>query len=298
MRVPLDSMLTPRRKGKIALVRAEHEESLSTVKRALADDLADFVLIGNTGVITEMAGRLELPLGNCTLVDCDDDAQASDLAASMASGTTGGTKIDAVMKGLVQTSVFTKALLKKEYRLIPEGGLISHFGLFELPGLPHPVGITDAALNILPLLDQKIRILENALEVLHSLGIHEVRTACIAPVEKISPKIVSTTDAAALSGMDWEGAVVEGPIGLDAALSAEAAEIKGMESRVAGKPDLLLFPELNSANAAYKAFAFMPGSRNAGILAGLSIPVILTSRSDPEETRYLSLKLALSTLPR
>jgi len=298
----LNEMLTPRRKGKIALVRAEHEESLLTVKRALAGNLADFVLIGNAEAIQEMALRLDVSLERCEIIDCHDDTEASNLAASMATTTTGegvregGGKIDAVMKGLVQTSVFTKALLNKEYGLIPEGGLISHFGLFELPGLPHPVGIADAALNIEPTLDQKIRIMENSLDVLHSLGIGEVKTACIAPVEKVSPKIISTVDAAALSEMDWEGAIVEGPIGLDAALSAEAAAIKGIESRVAGNPDLLLFPDLNSANAVYKAFTFIQGSRNAGILAGLSIPVILTSRSDPEETRYLSLKLALSTV--
>jgi len=285
-------MLTPRREGRIALVRAEHEESLLTVKSALAEGLAHFILIGNKENIAEKAGRLELSLDHCEIIACDDDSEASDLAASLA----GNKKIDAVMKGQVQTSVFTKALLKKEYGLIPSGGLVSHFGLFELPGLPHPVGLTDAALTITPTLDQKIRILENALDVLHNLGIAEVKTACIAPVEKVNPKIQSTIDAAALSKRNWEGALVEGPVGLDVALSLDAALIKKIESRVSGRPDLLLFPDLNSANAVYKAFSFIPESKNAGILAGLNIPVILTSRSDPEETRYLSLKLALSTV--
>jgi len=288
----LDEMLSPRTRGRIALVKAEHEESLLTVRRAADAGLADFVLIGDLKTIHETAGRLEVSLEGCEIIDCENETEAAELAAGMA----GTGRIDAVMKGLVQTSIFTRALLNKSHGLIPEGGLISHFGLFELPGLTRPVGITDAALNIQPTLEQKVRILENALDVLHSLGAGEVKTACIAPVEKVSSKIPSTLDAAALCEMDWQGAIVEGPMGLDVALSAEAAEIKGIESRVSGSPDLLLFPALDSANAVYKAFTFIPGSRNAGILAGLTVPVILTSRSDPEETRFNSLKLALSTL--
>jgi phosphate butyryltransferase len=290
----LNDMLESRGKGRIALVRAEHEESLLTVKRALDEDLADFILIGNRSAITKLAQQIDLSLDRCEIIPSDDDREAAEIGAQMASDL----RIDGIMKGLIQTSVFTKALLKKEYKLIPPGGLISHFGLFELPGLPHPVGITDAALNIHPDLKEKIQILINAIELMHSLGIECVKTACIAPVEKENPKMISTMDAGALSRMDWSGAVVEGPLGLDAALSAEAAAVKGIESRVAGKPDLLMFPDLNSANGVYKAFSFFPGNRNAGILAGLSIPVILTSRSDPEETRYLSLKLALKTMER
>jgi len=201
---------------------------------------------------------------------------------------------DVVMKGLVHTSVFTRALLNKERGLIPPGGLISHVGLFDLPGLPHPVFLTDAALNIAPELNEKAVILRNALSVARSLGVDKPGAACIAPVEKVNAKIPSTVDAEKLSDMDMGDAVVEGPMALDVALSRDAAAIKGVESLISGHPDILLFPELNSANGVYKAFAFQPESRCAGILAGLSVPVVLTSRSDSEDTRYHSLKLALA----
>ncbi len=288
----LNDMLTSKRKGRVALIRAEHEESLLTVKRGIEENLADFILIGDGDIIREKAESLGISLERCDIRPVQSDKDAADMGARLAADK----EIDVLMKGMIQTSVFTKALLNREWGLIPEGGLISHMGLFELPGLDRPVGITDAALNIQPDLSQKIIILSNAIAVMHRLGVALVKAACIAPVEMENPKIPSTIDAAALSRMDWEGALVEGPLALDAALSAKAAAVKGIESALAGEPDLLLFPDLNTANAVYKAFAFTPGSRNAGILAGLSLPVILTSRSDPEETRYLSLKLALGAM--
>ncbi|MBF9016604.1 MULTISPECIES: phosphate acyltransferase [unclassified Oceanispirochaeta] len=277
-------------KRRVALVKAEHDESLLTVKQALAEEIADFVLIGNADAIREKCEVLDVPLSNCEILDISDDQEAAEKGAALAAEGS----VDVLMKGIIHSSVFTRALLNKELGLVPPGGLISHFGIFELPGLPGALGITDSALNIAPDLEQKKIILENALNMMHRLTPRLLQTACIAPVEKVNPKIPATVDAAALAAMEWEGAHVEGPLALDVALSAEAADLKGIESDVAGQPDLLLFPDLNSANAVYKAFAFMPGSRHAGVLAGLSLPVILTSRSDPEEVRSLSLKLAIA----
>lgn len=288
----LDEMLA-RPMGKkrtIALVKAEHDESLLTVKQALAEGIADFVLIGDASVIKERCDFLEVPLKNCEIMDYPEDQEAANKGAAL--GADGS--VDVLMKGMIHSSVFTRALLNKELGLISATGLISHFGIFELPGLPGPMGITDSALNISPDLEQKKKILENALNMMKRLNPHVLQTACIAAVEKVNPKIQATVDAAILAAMDWEGANVEGPLALDVALSAEAADMKGIKSDVAGKPDLLIFPDLSSANAVYKAFAFMPGSRHAGVLAGLSLPVVLTSRSDPEEVRSLSLKLAIA----
>lgn len=288
----LDEILT-RPEGaikRVALVKAEHDESLLTVKQALTEGIADFVLIGNAEEIREKCERLEVPLSNCEILDIPEDQDAAEKGAVLASQGT----VDVLMKGIIHSSVFTRALLNKELGLIPSGGLISHFGIFELPGLPGALGITDSALNIAPDLEQKKIILENALNMMHRFTPGLLQTACIAPVEKVNSKIPATIDAAALAAMEWEGAHVEGPLALDVALSAEAADLKGIESVVSGQPDLLLFPDLNSANAVYKAFAFMPGSRHAGVLAGLTIPVVLTSRSDPEEVRSLSLKLAIA----
>ncbi len=293
--VTLDEMLKtlPGAEQRIALVGAAHDESLLTVKQTLEEGGGKFLLLGEESAVRERCEYLQIPLDNCEIENIQGHQDAAERAVLLASRG----EVDVLMKGEIHTSIFTRALLNRERGLIPPEGLISHFALFEIPGLPHPVALTDAALNISPGLEEKKVILENGLEVLRRLKQGPLGAICVAAVEKVNPKIPGTVDADALSMMDWEGDRVEGPMALDAALSAKAAEIKGIESRIAGEPDLLLFPDLNSANAAYKAFSFMKGVRYCGILAGLGLPVVLNSRSDPESVRSLSLRLALAALP-
>ena len=286
-----DELLKPGSSCRVAVVQAHHKDSLLAMDRARKEGLAEFVLIGNRNEITTEALLLDIPLDGVDIRIADNDEEASLIAAGMASAG----EADVVMKGLVQTSIFTKALLNKERKLILTDSMISHIGLFDHPVSPRPFFLTDAAINIAPDINQKRQILKNAIFTVRKLGIAIPEAICIAPVEKVNPKIQSTVDAAELAGMDWGEALVEGPMALDAALSAEAAEIKGIHSTIAGHPDILLFPELNSANGVYKAFSLTPGCRNAGVLAGLKVPVVLTSRSESEETRYLSLKLAIAS---
>ena len=286
----LDEMLYTTSMGRVVVVQADHEESLITMDDARKEKLADFILIGDAGKITGKAEALGISLDGVDIRSAGSDEEASALAARMAESG----EIDIIMKGLVHTSVFTKALLNRDRGLIDPEGLLSHVGLFELPGLSHPFLLTDAAINIEPELSDKARILENALVVSRNLGVVRPKAICIAPVETVNPKIKSTVDADALQSMDFGDALVEGPLALDVALSRKAADIKGIESESAGRPDILLFPELNSANSVYKSFSLHPGCRQAGILTGLKIPVILTSRSEPADVRLLSLKMALA----
>jgi len=259
------------------------------------EGLARFILVGNRERILTTADEEEISLEGSDIIPAPDDQTSAALAVQMAAEGS----VDVIMKGRIPTSTFTRALLDKERGLIPKGGLISHVSLFELPGLPGPVFLTDAAINIAPDLEQKKKILSNALNIAVSLGIEAPRVACIAPVEKVNPKMPCTRDAAALGEMDFEpiapGTCIEGPMALDVALSRDAADIKGIDSRVSGRPDILLFPDLNSANAVYKAFVFLGGGSNAAFLAGLKIPVVLTSRSDSAKVRYLSMKMALTS---
>ncbi len=286
----LDDMLLSAPKGRIVLVQADHESSLLTMEGARCEGLADFILIGNRDRIDEKAAKLAISLKGIDIRSAGSDVEASNMAAQMAADG----EADIVMKGLVHTSVFTKALLNRERKLISPGGLISHAALFELPGQQHPFILSDAAVNIEPNLNEKASILNNALSLSRLLGIKVPKAVCVAPVETVNPKIQSTIDADALSSMDFTDALVEGPLALDAALSRDAARIKGIESLAAGDADVLLFPDLNSANGVYKALSLHPGCRYGGILTGLKIPVILTSRSDSEEVRLLSLKMALA----
>ena len=285
-----DEMLHTDSFYRVAIVQADHGESLKTMSDSRRNGRVEFVLIGNRARIEYKANDLRIPLEGVEIREAESDEEAVNLAAEMAEAG----EVDVLMKGLVHTSIFTRALLNRDRKLISPGGLISHAGIFDLPGLAHPFILTDAAVNIAPDRNDKAAILNNALTLSRSLGVKAPHVVCVAPIETVNPKIQSTVDARELSVRDFGNAIVEGPMALDAALSRKAAEIKGIDSRVAGEPDILLFPDLNSANCVYKAFSFYPGCRYAGILTGLKVPVVLTSRSDPKEVRSLSLKLAMA----
>ena len=157
--------------------------------------------------------------------------------------------------------------------------------------------LTDCAINIRPDYADKLRILDNAVDLAKRLGISRPKVGLVAPVETVNPKIDSTTDAEKLRReYDPQKALLGGPFGLDVALSAEAARIKKIESPVAGDVDILLFPELNSGNAVYKTLTVLAGATIAGLLIGLQAPVVLTSRADNAETKLLSLKLGLASV--
>jgi phosphate butyryltransferase len=162
--------------------------------------------------------------------------------------------------------------------------------------------LTDAAVSILPDLDKKVQIIINAISVAHNLGIENPKVALVCPVETVNPRIVSTTDASQLVFLQknteaFSQAMIEGPFGLDVALSQEAATIKGIEGEVPGDADILVFGNIDAANATYKAFLSVPDVASAGIVVGAKLPIVLTSRSESMETRIASIELALSVAP-
>ena len=177
------------------------------------------------------------------------------------------------------------------------GSLVSHIAVFEVPTYHKPLFITDAALNITPSVAAKKCILKNAVNYAVSLGIEHPKVACVAAVEKVNPMMISTTDAdalkqAAIAG-EFGSAIVDGPYGLDVAISKEAAETKGVKGPVAGDADILLMPDLDAANVLYKSLSNFTDCLIGCSIAGAKVPIVLTSRADTEETRLLSLALAV-----
>ena len=199
------------------------------------------------------------------------------------------------MKGQVHTGEFSRALFSREAGLLGKGRLVSHLALCDLPAWHKMLFLTDCAINIKPGFDEKLQIIGNAVTMAQRLGIGKPKVALIAPVETVSPSIESTVDADRLRREypNLSGALLDGPFGLDVALSAEAARIKKIESPVAGDPDILLFPDLTSGNVAYKILTLFGGATIAGILTGLKVPVVVTSRADSAQTKLLSLKLGI-----
>jgi len=278
----------------VAVAGAADDAVLGAVAAGLAEGVG-FFLVGNRDEILQTAGAHELDIRNAELVDSkdSDEAEICRIAADLcAEG-----KAGVLMKGLVGTASFTRALLDKDIGLTEKGSLLSHIGFFAGSGNGKAFLLTDAAINISPDVEVKKKILSNAVDTARALGILEPKIALLAPVEKISPKIQSTVDAAELkiwlNGGALGTVVADGPFALDVAASREASAIKGINSPVAGDVDIYFLPNLDAGNVLYKSLTVFSSISSAGILSGAKVPVVLTSRSDTEEVKIASLGLAL-----
>jgi phosphotransacetylase len=203
---------------------------------------------------------------------------------------------DAVMKGHLHTDALMHALLDKERGLRVPGRRVSHVYVVEIPSHPKLLGVTDAAINIVPDLNAKAQILQNAVELFALLDVKLPKVAVLSAVETVNPAIVSTLDAACLTLMarrgQIHGAIVDGPLAFDNAVSAMAAREKGIVSDVAGDADILLVPDLVSGNILAKNLEYLGGAVAAGVVVGLFAPVVLTSRADALPARLASLAVA------
>jgi phosphate butyryltransferase len=204
---------------------------------------------------------------------------------------------DVLMKGLLNTSDFLRGVLDREQGIREgEGNILSHLAFFEVRGAERLLLITDSAMNILPTLEDKRQIIDNSVKALRKLGENNPKIAALSANEAVNPKMVSSVDAAKLAEMNADGritgCIVEGPIAMDVALSREAAEHKGIESRVSGEADLLLVPNIDAGNMIGKSLQFYTGAKMAGIVLGAAAPIVLVSRSDNAESKLNSLAIA------
>ena len=279
----------------VALVGSSHAESLRTIERCQLTSCASFVLYGDEEATRKIAEESGIDLSGLRIVATSDPQDSCTKAVQAAAEGA----VQVLMKGSVHTADFLRAILTKEYGLLPEDSLLSHVARLEVPWYHKPLLLTDAAVSILPDLDTKVQIIANAVSVAHKLGIETPRVALVCPVETVNPRIVSTTDASQLVFLQknttvFSQAFIEGPFGLDVALSSQAAKTKGIGGSVPGHADILLFGNLDAANATYKAFLSAPGVLSAGIVVGAKLPIVLTSRSESMDTREASIQLALS----
>jgi phosphate butyryltransferase len=203
------------------------------------------------------------------------------------------------MKGLIGTDQYMRLILDKEKGLLPPGNILSHLSVIELPEYQRLhdklLFVSDVAIIPAPDLAAKIQILGYCIDAAHSFGIEEPRAALLAATEKVNPKMAATTEAAIITQMaargQIKGAIVEGPLALDVALSPEACEIKGLQTAVEGAADILVFPNIETGNIFYKSATILAGGRLAAVVVGTAAPCVLTSRADSEETKFLSIAL-------
>jgi len=249
------------------------------------------ILVGPAERVRKVAQSCDLDISRFQLVD----AAHSHAAAAKAVALIREGKGHALMKGSLHTDELLSAVMQRETGL-RTARRVSHAFIMDVPTYSETLLITDAAVNIAPDLDTKRDILQNAIDLARALGVEEVRVAILSAVETVTAKIPSTLEAAALCKMadrgQITGALVDGPLALDNAISPEAARIKGIKSPVAGRANILLVPDLEAGNMLAKNLSFLANADAAGIVLGARVPIILTSRADNVRTRMASCAVA------
>jgi len=274
----------------VAVAAAADFHVLEAVAAAVDRGIAEFVLFGDEERIREIAG--EVGLKKFEVVAENDDVKACGKAVRfVAEG-----KADAIMKGIVETGTIMKAVLDKEAGM-RTGRKLSHLAAFELGTYHKLLFVTDAAINIAPDLEGKKEILANAAAAMGNLGIEKPLIALLAAKEKADDKMPVTLEYVDIVAEHKRGflaeAVLDGPLALDNAISAESCEIKGIVSPVGGDADLLFCPNIEVGNVLYKSLAFLAGAKNGGVVVGAKRPIILTSRADSAESKLISIALSV-----
>jgi phosphotransacetylase len=277
---------------RVAIVDAAQGLVIETLREAHALGIVEPRLIGVPEAIESACRDLDWQAHDDWIAPAPTDPAAAAKAVELIRAG----EADAVMKGDIHTDALMRALLDKERGLRLPGRRVSHVFVAEVASHPKLLGITDAAINIAPDLTAKAQILQNAVELFHLLGIETPKVAVLSAVETVNPAIASTLDAACLTLMARRGqiggATVDGPLAFDNAISAAAAKEKGIASEVAGDADILLVPDLVSGNILAKNLAYLAGAVAAGVVVGLAVPVVLSSRADPPAARLAALALA------
>ncbi len=277
---------------KVAVAVAQDEVVLEALDMARKEKIATPLLFGDKQAIEEAAAKAKVDISKWDVTDIRDMAECSKAAvAAVKSG-----KADFLMKGLVATSTFLKAVLDKEVGL-RTGRLLSHVAVMEMPGYHKAFFLTDGGMCVKPDLAAKMDIVGNAVDVAHKMGIERPKVALLAAVEVVNLEMPETVDAAELSKMadrgQLKGCVVDGPLALDLAVSAEAAQHKRVKSPVAGDADILVMPEIAAGNILAKGLIYMGGAKAAGLIAGAARPVVMLSRSDSKEQKLNSIALGV-----
>jgi len=279
------------KKKKLVLAVAHDEHSLGAVCSVSKKNLIDAVLVGSEKKIREIAAKLNLEISRLTIINEEDDNNAIKLAVKMVHDK----QADILMKGNVATATLLRGVLDKENGL-RKGEVLSHFALFEIPTYHKLLGLTDAAMIIAPDLKTKIALICNAVEFMNKLGISKPKVALLGAVEMVNESMPATLEAAIISKMNQRGqiknCIIDGPLAYDNAVSMESARHKGIVSDVAGDADLLVVPDIEAGNVLYKAFGFSAGATLAACILGASAPIVLTSRSDTEQSKQDSIVMA------
>jgi phosphotransacetylase len=277
---------------KTAVVWPLSEPALQGAVEAAEADIIDPIMVGPSEKIKALAAKMGLNVAKYEFHEAETEAKAAEQGCILCrSG-----KAQLLMKGSLHTDDLMRAAMNKDTGL-RSSRRISHVFIMDTPAYDRTILITDAAINIVPELEDKIHIVQNAIDLAIALGIKEPKVALLSAVETVNPKIKSTLDSAALCKMadrgQITGGILDGPLSFDTAISVKAAAIKHLVSPVTGKADILVVPDLESGNMLAKQLEYLGGAHLAGIVLGARVPAILTSRADSAATRLTSCAVAV-----
>ena len=274
-----------------AVVCPNQESVLSAVKESFDLNLINPILIGNKKMINETASKINMDISEYNIVETKNEEESASVACKMSNEN----KTKIIIKGNLHTDILMRCYLKKEFNLL-DGKRLSHIWHMTTPQLKKPLFITDGALNVLPRIDIKLQILNNAVQFCNKLGIETPKVAILSGTEDPIDSMPSSVEAKKVMELSIEqniNAIVHGPLAFDNAVSIEAAKTKKIENEVAGKADILLVPNLETGNSLSKMMVYFMDACAAGIVIGGKIPVVVPSRADSKISKLASIMAAV-----
>ena len=278
-------------KKRLVLACAHDEHSLDAVYEAYKEGIVEPVFVGKAAEIKKICEENGFDFGDVKIYDIDDDVECAKKTVSLIREGKG----DCMMKGKMQTADLLRQVVNKETGL-QVGKIMSHVGIFQIPGYHKLIAQSDGGMILSPTLEQKVKIIQNVVDTLHNMGYEEPKIAVLCGAEKLNPKAQESVDAAALKEMNQKGeikgCIVEGPISYDIALYKDIAEFKGFDSPVAGDTDAVIMPNMAAGNILGKSWSITAGGSMAGMIVGAKVPIVLTSRGATAEEKFYSIVFA------
>lgn len=280
------------RKRTLVAVNAVDLHTLEAISEAIKLGIVSGVVTGNRDEIIRQCKEHQIDHQSFQIIHAENEEEAARLAVDQVKQNPGSV----LMKGLISSDKYMRAILNKEAGLLPPGNVLSHVSVIDNPNYHKLLIVSDVAIIPYPTIPQKIAMVQYLKKMAMDLGISRPKIALITPTEQVLPSLVSCTDAvevmkAAEDGW-FEPAVVFGPMALDVAIDLESAQIKGISSEVAGDADCLLFPNIDAGNVFYKMNTKLCGADQAAVVMGANVPVVLSSRGDSIQTKLNSIALA------
>lgn len=280
---------------RMAVAVAGDEHTLEAVLHARKEEIIEPVLVGDKAVIDKILDQMGETVPEEDVIDVAEASEACEKAVSLVREG----KADFLMKGRVDTGIILKAVVNKEKGL-GKGGVMSHFTMFEVPSYHKMLLPVDGGMVTYPTLDQKKAIIENTVETLCDMGYECPKVGVLSCIEKVNPKMPETMEARQLQEMNEQGeighCIVEGPISYDCAVNREIAELKGLDSRIAGDVDVLVAPNIHAGNIMGKMLTCTCNAKLAGFVVGAKCPIVLTSRGSSAEEKYLSIVISAAAV--